>query len=305
MLRLLIEDVTLTKGDTLHADIRFVGGATRSLDLPLPKSCVELRTTDAAVVKEVEKHASLKRWAGHPLFIYAAVRTWASKYDRKNPHFEVTFAEDDRVPDGYFTVVLNTNPYPYLGNRPLDLSPAATLDRGLVAITFRTMKAGAILKSLGGALRGGGVKPTDYLDVHTDVDALTVSHHQPFPYQLDGDYLGETTTLDFEHVRNAVRLVRPNITADHGYATSAQFATTLEDDQVVTDLKNTFSAQRLCPATVPWTRPVIPPVVLTANGYHVVTGQVKWRIQSGFPPRCHGGLTLLEVGVPWVELPPL
>lgn len=55
LLRLLIEDVTLTKGDALHVDIRFVGGATRSLDLPLPKSCVELRTTDAAVVKEIDQ----------------------------------------------------------------------------------------------------------------------------------------------------------------------------------------------------------------------------------------------------------
>jgi DNA invertase Pin-like site-specific DNA recombinase len=55
MLRLLIEDVTLTKGDTLHVDICFVGGATRSLDLPLPKSCVELRTTDAEVVKEIDQ----------------------------------------------------------------------------------------------------------------------------------------------------------------------------------------------------------------------------------------------------------
>lgn len=55
MLRLLIEDVTLSKGDTLHVDIRFAGGATRSLDLPLPKSCVELRTTDAAVVKEIDR----------------------------------------------------------------------------------------------------------------------------------------------------------------------------------------------------------------------------------------------------------
>jgi len=54
MLRLLIEDVTLTKGDSVHVDIRFVGGATRSLDLPLPKSCVELRTTDAAVVEEID-----------------------------------------------------------------------------------------------------------------------------------------------------------------------------------------------------------------------------------------------------------
>jgi hypothetical protein len=55
MLRLMIEDVTLTKGDAVHADIRFVGGATRSLDLPLPKSCVVLRTTDAAVVQEIDK----------------------------------------------------------------------------------------------------------------------------------------------------------------------------------------------------------------------------------------------------------
>ena len=55
MLRLLIEDVTLTKGDTVHVDIRFVGGATRSLDLPLPKSCVELRTTDAGVVEEIDR----------------------------------------------------------------------------------------------------------------------------------------------------------------------------------------------------------------------------------------------------------
>jgi hypothetical protein len=55
MLRLLIEDITLTKADALHVDIRFAGGATRSLDLALPKSCVELRTTDAEVIKEIDQ----------------------------------------------------------------------------------------------------------------------------------------------------------------------------------------------------------------------------------------------------------
>ena len=49
------------------------------------------------------------------------------------------------VDDGYFSIVLNTNPYTYLGNRPLDLSHAATLDRGLVVVTFRTMRARTIL----------------------------------------------------------------------------------------------------------------------------------------------------------------
>lgn len=168
---------------------------------------------DAAVVREVERHASLKRWLGHPLFITAALKTWASGYDRKRPHFQVCGVGLDgerfEVPDGYFTIVLNTNPYTYLGNRPLDLSPEARLDRPLVAVTFRTMRAGAILRSLGGALRGGGVKPSTHLDLRTDLSALIIRSDEPFPYQVDGDDLGDTRELRFLHVPDAVRLICP------------------------------------------------------------------------------------------------
>ena len=167
---------------------------------------------DAAVVAAVERRASLKRWLGHPLFITAAVSTWLRGYDRAEPHFQVHSATGV-IDDGFFTIVLNTNPYTYLGNRPLDLSPAATLDRGLVAVTFRTMKATAILRSLAGALRGGGVKPTDYLDEQIDLDELVIESTEPFPYQLDGDYLGEADRLMFQHVPNAVRLVFPAASA--------------------------------------------------------------------------------------------
>ena len=55
MIRLLIVDVTLSRKDTLHADIRFTGGATHSLDLPLPKSCIELRTTEAGIIREIDE----------------------------------------------------------------------------------------------------------------------------------------------------------------------------------------------------------------------------------------------------------
>lgn len=164
---------------------------------------------DAAVVKQVERHASLKRWAGHPLFIYAAVSTWATHYDRHAPHFSLRFPDGTSVPDGYFTIVLNTNPYTYLGNRPLDLSHDASLDRGLVAITFRTMKVGAILSSLAGALRGGGVEPSDYLDERVDLTSFEMTASKPFPYQVDGDYLGESTHLAFQHCPDAVRLCMP------------------------------------------------------------------------------------------------
>ena len=112
--------------------------------------------------------------------------------------------------DGYFTIVLNTNPYTFLGNRPLDLSPAATLDRGLVAITFKSLKVGAVLHALGGALRGGGMESSDTVDVQTDLSCLSITSARPFPFQLDGDYLGETLELKFEHRPNAVKLVYPS-----------------------------------------------------------------------------------------------
>ena len=169
---------------------------------------------DAAVVRTVEKRAAMKRWAGHPLFIASAISTWAG-YDRHEPHFRLDFDDGHAVPNGYFTIVLNTNPYTYLGNRPLDLSPAAGLDHRLVVVTFRTMAARSILVSLAGALRGGGIKARSYLDERRDVAGVTVTHEtRPFPYQLDGDFLGETNSLRFEHIPDAVRLVTIRPLAD-------------------------------------------------------------------------------------------
>ncbi len=166
---------------------------------------------DAAVVRTVEQRASLKRWFGHPLFISAALTTWARGYDRNQPHFRLDGGDHGTIENGYFSIVLNTNPYTFLGNRPLDLSPAATLERGLVVVTFRSMRVVSMLRGLGSALQGGGVTVSDDLVEWRDVDHLVVSHHEPFPYQLDGDYLGSVERLEFDHVPEAVQLVFPAV----------------------------------------------------------------------------------------------
>ncbi|MEO6570356.1 MAG: diacylglycerol kinase family protein [Ilumatobacteraceae bacterium] len=166
---------------------------------------------DAAVVQAVERRASMKRWLGHPLFISAGFTTWLRGYDRTRPHFALESPDHTTIDDGYFTIVLNTNPYTYLGNRPLDLSPAATLDRGLVVLTFRTMEVLPLLRGLGSALRGGGVATSEHLVEWRDVSRFTVSHADPFPYQVDGDHLGSVTRLEFDHVPDAVQLVFPSL----------------------------------------------------------------------------------------------
>jgi hypothetical protein len=53
MLRLLVEDVTLKRGENITMHIRFKGGAAKSLTLPLPLTAWEQRTTGSDVVKEM------------------------------------------------------------------------------------------------------------------------------------------------------------------------------------------------------------------------------------------------------------
>jgi DNA invertase Pin-like site-specific DNA recombinase len=55
MARLLIEDVTLRKGDHLVVQVRFRGGATETLTLPRPRPVVLDRQTDPAIVAELDR----------------------------------------------------------------------------------------------------------------------------------------------------------------------------------------------------------------------------------------------------------
>ena len=55
MARLLIEDVTLSRGKEITAHVRFKGGATRTLTLPLPRPAPDLRRTDPKVVERIDQ----------------------------------------------------------------------------------------------------------------------------------------------------------------------------------------------------------------------------------------------------------
>jgi diacylglycerol kinase family enzyme len=175
---------------------------------------------DAAVVRQVERRDTFKRWFGHPLFIYATVVTWLRHYDRRHPHFGVHF-HDGVVDDGYFTVVMNTSPYTFLGNRPFDIAPEATFDRGLVAVTVRSLGMSmATTLARTAFMNPRTLRNSRSVDFRTDLESFEILGHRPFPYQVDGDYLGEVDRLQFRHEPNALNLVLPDLaasgTAEHG-----------------------------------------------------------------------------------------
>jgi diacylglycerol kinase family enzyme len=165
---------------------------------------------DAAVVEQVERREGLKRYAGHPLFVFAGFDTWIRHYDRSRPRFAVHHADGTVIDDAYLTIVLNTNPYTYLGDRPLNLAPEATLDRGLASVTLRTMAFARTMRIIASALGSGSVlRRSRWVDHRTDLAALSVRAYGPVPYQVDGDHLGDTEQLDFRHQPEVLDLVLP------------------------------------------------------------------------------------------------
>lgn len=165
---------------------------------------------DAAVVEQVERRAGLKRYAGHPLFIYAALDTWMRHYERDRPRFSVHHSDGTIIEDGYFALCLNHNPYTYLGNRPFNVAPEATLDRGLALVTLRTLRFGPTMSVIGSALATGKrLRSHRLVDYRYDLSEVRVRGHGPFPYQVDGDFLGEADELVFRHDPEALRLVFP------------------------------------------------------------------------------------------------
>jgi len=121
---------------------------------------------------------------------------------------------------------------------------------------------------------------------------------------LTKDVVEQLSSDDFwafvERLAIGRRLV---ITSDHGYAATGYFPDA--DGQVGQFLKQTFGSSRSKTGAGD-TGPFVPPVALQINSPHgahlLALGRRKWRSQGGFPTLTHGGLSLLEVLSPFVEL---
>jgi hypothetical protein len=55
MVRLLLDDVTLTRGDQIAVQVRFKGGQTTSIDVALPLAAPDLRRTPPGVISEIDR----------------------------------------------------------------------------------------------------------------------------------------------------------------------------------------------------------------------------------------------------------
>jgi diacylglycerol kinase family enzyme len=207
--------------DPIEATVELLGGLGRGDIRPVSLGRINGRYFlfhvglgfDAAVVAQVERHETLKRYLGPAVFVYAAFATWSRHYDRRRPAFSATLVGDDgaerRIDNAYFGIGLKTNPYTFLGNRPLDVAPGTGLDTGLSLLCLQTLRLPVVLAAASAALRGGRGVARRRVHLDRELQRVVVDAYRPLPYQVDGDYLGEADHLELCWERDALRLVMP------------------------------------------------------------------------------------------------
>ena len=165
---------------------------------------------DAAVIAQVERRSFLKRYGTHPLFVATTVDTWLRHYDHRRPRFRIELGDGEVVGDSAFTIVSNQRPWAYLGRRPLMIAPEAGLDVPLTVTLFRSLDVSMLLGGAASALNGGQrLMHHPNVAQRMDVRSVTVTGYGPFPWQLDGDYLGDTERLTISWQPDALTIVMP------------------------------------------------------------------------------------------------
>ncbi|MFH8799974.1 diacylglycerol/lipid kinase family protein [Streptomyces sp. NPDC017936] len=164
---------------------------------------------DAGVVGRVEQQRERGRKSTHALYIRQAVRQLLGEPQRRHGTITLERAGAEPVTDLVLSIICNTAPWTYLGNRPVYASPKASFDTGLDVMGLSRLSTAAVVR-YGTQLLTSSPERGPYgkhaVSLH-DLDRFTLHSKVPLPLQMDGDHLGLRTSVTFTGVRRALRVI--------------------------------------------------------------------------------------------------
>ena len=161
-----------------------------------------------AIVREVERRQRAKQLYGDRAYLAAGLKALLVDYDR-DPHLTVHLPDGRPPLRGFFTLVGNGDPFTYLGRRPFRPTPQATWDGGLDLLVGQTMATRSLVRALTGMLSPHPRAGYPGLPVLQDIDGFSLESDIPLPFQLDGEYVGDRTSVTFGCRRSALAVVAP------------------------------------------------------------------------------------------------
>jgi diacylglycerol kinase family enzyme len=157
---------------------------------------------DADVVAAVERRREEGRRSSGRLYLSAAIREFLTA-DRKTPPLTLERPGAEPVEDLFLAIVQNTRPWTFIGNRAIDPSPDAAFEKGLDLFALRGLGTPSGIRHARQLLSGRPPHGKNVVALH-DVGELTLTADRPAAHQVDGDYLGDRTSVTFRSVPDAL-----------------------------------------------------------------------------------------------------
>ncbi len=163
---------------------------------------------DADVVAQVEQKRAAGRRSSHALYVRTAARSVARRSARHSPPLHLTGLDDAVDEPVGMVLVGNTSPWTYLGRLPVDPFPGASFDLGLDLLALQRVGIRRTLRLARQSLNSRDRPPTGSGVFHRhDLTGFTATADEPVAFQVDGDYLGERTSVTFEAVPKALQVI--------------------------------------------------------------------------------------------------
>lgn len=161
---------------------------------------------DAETLKRVRENPEAERRYGEWLFAWTALKTAFGEYRTKQPFIRLEGGEVSE--DVVLAVVTNAPNLAYFKRWPVKVAPRARLEGGLDVMAMRRFPARYVPRMIW-SLFGAG-SHVDYKEVvylHDVTTAHLRSSTEPFPVQVDGEYVGERVELEVELVRDGLAIL--------------------------------------------------------------------------------------------------
>ncbi len=160
---------------------------------------------DAGAVRRVEAAREKGRKATQARYVRAALKEFYVGAPRTSP---VTLERPGAEPvELGLALVCNTDPWTYLGDRPVSPCPDAGFDTGLDLFGLTSVPTVPVLRHLTQLLASGRRPKGKRVVLLHDLDRFVLRADSPLPLQVDGDYLGEHDRVELTAVPRALSVV--------------------------------------------------------------------------------------------------
>ncbi|MER5464918.1 diacylglycerol kinase family protein [Streptomyces sp. NPDC002668] len=164
---------------------------------------------DASVIGRVEQQRERGKRSTHALYMRQVVRQFLDEPHRRHGPITLERPGEDPVTDLVLSIICNTAPWTYLGNRPVYASPEASFDTALDVVALSKLSTSAVTRYATQLLTSSperGPRGKHAVTLH-DLTDFTLNSKVPLPFQMDGDHLGLRTSVTFTGVRRALRVI--------------------------------------------------------------------------------------------------